>query len=58
MDWTDISFSNLCLQCKDNWNVQYKFPNVDIWLDYDIHKSTFVSFLAFCQLGTEWRYKF
>ena len=57
MEWNDISFINLCHYCKDNWIVQYKMPNVDIWLNYDIHKSTFISFIVFCQMEAEWRYR-
>ncbi len=57
MEWNNISFTDLCLRCKDNWNIQYKLPNVDIWLDYDIHKVSFVSFIVFCQMGVKWRYR-
>lgn len=56
-EWQEITFVDLCNNYKDNWIIEYKFPEVDIWIDYDIKKSTLVSFIVLNQMNTLWRYR-
>lgn len=56
-EWQEISFENLCDGYKDNWQIQYKFLEINLWLDYDIKKATAISLIAFNQMDVLWRYK-
>lgn len=56
-EYTEITTIELFNNYKDNWEVQFKLPTVDLWLDYDMKTSSLISMIVFHQLGAVWRYK-
>lgn len=56
-DYTEITTYNLLDNYKDNWEVQFKVPSVDIWCDYNMKTSSLKSIIALHQMNVKWRYK-
>jgi hypothetical protein len=55
--WINISIGELCDKYKDNWEIQYKLPDVDLWLEYNMITSSLKSLIALNQMNAEWRYR-
>jgi len=56
-NYIEISTYNLLDNYKDNWEVQFKIPPVDLWVDCNMKTSSLISTIAFHQMNAKWRYK-
>lgn len=55
--WQETTFIELCNYYKDERSVQYKFPQVDVWVDLDMKKATIIAFIVLNQMNALWRVK-
>ena len=57
LKWKEINFEYLYNHYDNNWDVQFKFSNKNIWINYDMEKSTASNFIELYKKNVLWRYK-